>query len=115
MELICKWGFDGNSGFSSYKQIREHSTPVRAEESLFVTTLVPLRLMDKMSTIIMWENLQPVSKRFCQPIRLQWIQETEETSRAEQSEINSQIATLIPFQSPLGNIAFNLSLTTVDG
>lgn len=114
LQLICKWGFDGSSGHSSYKQIRQDALP-RAEESLFATSLVPLRLVDEVSKELLWKNPQPSSKRYCRPIRLQWIHETEEVSRLEQSEVKSQIEKLTPFQSPLGNIGFHLSLTMVDG
>lgn len=115
LTLISKWGFDGSSGYSSYKQIRQEYTPPRAEESLFATSLVPLRLIDQQSKEVIWKNPPPLSKRNCRPIRLQWLHETEEISRQEQNFITDQIRNLTPVHSVVGKIDFNLCLTMVDG
>ena len=42
LELICKWGFDGSSGYSIFKQkwLEDNGS----DEHLFVTALVPLKL-----------------------------------------------------------------------
>ena len=115
LTLICKWGFDGSSGYTSYKQVRQEYTPPRAEESLFTTSLVPLRLINQQSQEIIWKNPQPASKRYCRPIRLQWLHETDEISRQEQEAVTEQIKNLTPVHSVLGTIDFDLHLTMVDG
>lgn len=63
LKLISKWGFDGASGQSFYKQgftdnIVDIDKP--RDESVFTISLVPLKLLsgDK----IVCENLQPSSK-----------------------------------------------------
>lgn len=62
--LICKWGFDGSSGYTSYRQLREGQS-TNAEESLFTTSLVPLRLIDESTNAILWKNPRPSSKSYC--------------------------------------------------
>lgn len=116
LQLICKRGFDGSSGYSSYKlQSSERPGPPKAEESLFATSLVPLRLINNESGDILWKNPRPASKRFCRSLTLQWIQETNVISRIEEAYIKNQIENLIPYESSFGPITFNLSLTMVDG
>lgn len=44
LSLVCKWGFDGSSGYSPYKQI--WGDPNASDDSLFATSVVPLRLLD---------------------------------------------------------------------
>ena len=56
MTLICKWGMDGSSGHSRYKQMG-----VEQDEFVFVTTLVPLELRNDQQ--IVWRNSTPSSPR----------------------------------------------------
>ena len=51
--LTCKWGFDGASGQSSYKQ-QLQSSDETSDANLFSTTLVPLCL--KFGKMIVWLN-----------------------------------------------------------
>ena len=53
--LTCKWGFDGSSGQSQYKQ--KFSSTDTSDDSLFCTTLVPLQL--KYKEQILWNNPVP--------------------------------------------------------
>lgn len=46
-KLICKWGFDGSSGHSRYKQTWQKSNV--NDDSLFATSLVPLQMLDSIS------------------------------------------------------------------
>lgn len=43
--LTCTWGFDGSTGHSAYQQ-RWQSKENMSDESLFATTVIPLRLVD---------------------------------------------------------------------
>ena len=54
--LICKWGFDGTSGHSEYKQ--KFSSPDISDQSIFCTTLVPLQMKSDNDTIL-WKNPVP--------------------------------------------------------
>lgn len=69
--LTCSWGFDGSTGHSTYKQ-RYQNEQAKAvnDESLFVTTLIPLRLSSS-TGIIFWNNRTTQSARFCHPLKLE--------------------------------------------
>lgn len=66
-ELILKgkWGFDGSTGHSEYKQTFSNGST--SDGSLFVTSYVPLQLIAKsdqgLSSVI-WKNPRPSSTRY---------------------------------------------------
>ena len=74
LTLICKWGFDGSSGHSPYKQ---KFCSDASDESMFCTTFVPLQVRTTNNSVI-WQNPVPSSTRFCRPIHLQFKKETTE-------------------------------------
>lgn len=113
LQLICKWGFDGSSGFSVYKQMSDLKDIM--DGSLFVTSIVPLRLINQDNEEIVWKNPRPSSTRFCRPIRLQWVHETNLVSKEEENYISNQISSLEPIVYDWGSINFSLALTMVDG
>lgn len=121
--LIGKWGFDGSTGHSEYKQ-NFASSDVTSDGSLFVTSYVPLRLVSTGSTsedtMLLWKNPRPSSTRYCRPIRFQFIKETKETSVNEQAYLQDKIDKLTPTIIKYGEdkeIIINhcLQLTMVDG
>ena len=61
--LHCKWGIDGSTGHSQYKQ-----AGVQQDDRMLATTLVPLQLETGVGEVI-WRNPTPSSTRFCRPIR----------------------------------------------
>lgn len=111
--LYCKWGFDGSSGYSMYKQA--FSEENLSDESIFITSLVPVRIVQTTDNKVVWTNPKPSSTKFCRPIRYQLQHETEEISIIEEEYINRQIKALRPFKSDFGTINFNMMLTMVDG
>lgn len=116
LKLICKWGFDGSSGYSKFKQTSDFtsSSELQAEGNLLVMSLVPLRLV-KENNELLWKNPRPSSKLFCRPVKLLWIKETDEVSRQLEQDMNNQINNLSPCQTEHGKISFTLLLTMVDG
>ena len=92
LTLVCKWGFDGASGHSAYKQT--FSSPQYSDESLFSTTLVPLQL--KSANSIIWQNPVPSSTRFCRPLHLQFEKESTELCLQEELSIKQQTDQLQP-------------------
>ena len=123
--LICKWGFDGSSGQSQYKQ--KFNTTDQSDASLFCTTLVPLQL--KFGERVLWQNPVPSSTRFCRPIHLQFKQETTELSQEEYHRISEEIQQLHPMDVTLDidyemdaanprkdnmQVTYDLQLTMVD-
>lgn len=113
--LIGKWGFDGSSGHSEYKQSFSESSG--QDSNMFVTSYVPLRLM--LDDKILWKNATPSSPRFCRPIRIQYAKETKELTVQEEAYIKSQIETLNPlhinWQNRAYQICHKLQLTMIDG
>ncbi len=91
-DLTCKWGFDGSSGQSEYKQ--SFKSTDTSDDSLFCTTLVPLQL--KWKDKVIWVNPVPASTRFCRPVHLQYQKETTELSLEEQRCIKEEIQALKP-------------------
>ena len=70
-----------------YKQ--QFSSTEKSDESLFCTTLVPLKLRFK--DYIVWQNPVPSSTRFCRPIHIQFKKETTELSQREHIEEIDQL------------------------
>lgn len=95
--LVVKWGYDGSTGHSQYKQ--RYEATGSGDGDLFLTSLVPLQLYFEQpgkEKIIVWQNPRPSSTRFCRPIRFQFKKETTELSLLEKMYIESQIAILSP-------------------
>ncbi|KAG8239812.1 hypothetical protein J437_LFUL019456, partial [Ladona fulva] len=100
------YGFDGTSGHTQYKQLRERADS--SDEYLFMSSLVPLRLLNdatveiKGSNIntcttlgkIICKNPRPSSTRFSWPILLQWLKETKEVAKGEKNYLQWQIDAL---------------------
>ena len=121
-KLIIKWGCDGSSGQSEYKQKFLNSES--SDASIFLTSLVPLQLTasshsSKTCETIIWKNPRPSSPRYCRPIHLQFKSETAELARAEEKNITDQIKALTPFNTVVDGkdirISYELILSMVYG
>lgn len=116
VELIAKWGFDGTSEQSQYKQKAKFN-----DSDLFITWLVPLQLQTASQEghpIILWRNPRPSSVRFCRPIHFQFVKETKEIIKIERENIEAQISQLIPLTitNPVKiTVKYRLTLTMADG
>ncbi|XP_065669294.1 uncharacterized protein LOC136088723 [Hydra vulgaris] len=119
--LILKWGFDGSSGHSEYKQ--RFADGRNSDANVFLTSLVPLQLLCTNSVlgqdIILWKNRTPSSTRFCRPIRLQFLHENVHTSINEKDYIEDKIKSLVPLiivQHEIEiKIHYKLVMTMIDG
>ena len=120
--LHYKWGFDGATGQSIYKQaIEEEDEP--AQESLFCTTLVPLQLTVNGRPV--WANPAPCSTRVCRPIHIQYARETPALCRDERNRVQEEVSRLQPTAAvsatgaevsvPTANDTYSLQLTMIDG
>lgn len=82
LTLICKWGCDGNSGQSEYKQ--KFMDQESSDAHIFLTSLVPLQIVgldsEKNQEFVVWKNPRPSSPRFCRPIRIQFVKETVQST-----------------------------------
>lgn len=92
MCLISKWGFDGSSGHSSYKQAFYGSGA--SDAAVFITCFVPLRLIS--GSKIIWQNPRPSSTRYCRPLKIEFIKESTAVSVEEKKRIDDQIKDLQP-------------------
>jgi hypothetical protein len=129
--LSGKWGFDGASGQSRYKQ-RFDSIENESDQHLFSTMFVPLDLSYENSSInsaqqyhSVWRNDRPSSKRFCAPLRIQYKRETYGVLREEKNYYDGQIGqlqeTIVDFdasedtQTIQLRVKYDLKCTMIDG
>ena len=80
---------------------------------------MPIKLIDKVTGAVVWQNPAPSSVRFCRPICIEFCKETPEKTKAVVDEIKSQINSLRP---PIINkngksvqVKHELFLTMIDG
>jgi hypothetical protein len=117
-KMLCKWGCDGSSGQSSYKQ-RFFESGVD-DSSVFVLSLVPLQVYCTMASddkkIIIWQNPAPSSTRFCRAIKFVFTKESDEVTKKETGEIERQIEKLVPTVVKDNiTVSFELLFTMVNG
>ena len=101
--------------------ISKNLTMIVRKTDLFSTTFVPLDL--SFGNISVWTNPKPSSIRFCRPIRVQYLKESEAILKFEKEYIQNQINLLEDSEFELINglevivtkVKFNLKLTMIDG
>lgn len=117
LQLIASWGFDGSTGQSQYKQ-RLNANENATDSGIFVTTMIPLQLQTEEGKIV-WRNQAPQSVRFCRPLRIQFLKETEDSIHAERNWVDSQIRNLVAHSITESGISasikYSLHLTVIDG
>lgn len=118
LTLVCKWGCDGSSGNSVYKQRFE--TKDQDDENMFLISLVPLQLNTNEAEIrIVWQNPRTSSTRFCRPAKFLLKKETPQLIKEETHKVQQQIDELSPTELLVGEnvieIHHNLLMTMVDG
>ncbi|XP_059223235.1 uncharacterized protein LOC131997013 [Stomoxys calcitrans] len=113
--LECKWGFDGSSNHSVYKQ--KFSNPRINDEFIFVASLVPLRFFDPKTSTTLWENDRHSSPRYCRPIKFMFMKENPDLVRDVERNISLQIESLNSFhhEEKNVNVSFSMKLTMIDG
>lgn len=118
LKLICKWGFDGSSGHSLYKQTFEDNN--HTDEFMFFIAFVPLKLVDPVTKRIIWSNPRPSSTMYCRPIKFIFIKETADVIRTEESKMVEKISDLKDYETcnadgKYVNISFDMLFTMFDG
>lgn len=116
--LVSKWGFDGASSQSQYKQ--KFEDPNSDDSCIFITTFVPIVLHGmEQAENVHWRNLKPSSTTLCRPIRLEFQKETEQYTLQVNREINEEIDALLPTiindENHSIEITHQLFCTMVDG
>lgn len=116
--MICKWGCDGSSGHSRYKQKFEDQDA--DDEYLFAYSFVPVKVheLGRVENVV-WSNPFPSSTRNCRPLKFMFSKETTDLTITETNKIKQQIELLQPTKVTLENIDINVHykflLTMVDG
>lgn len=105
--LIHKWGCDGSSGQSNYKQKfnETDASESRNDSNLFAASLVPIRMVEgtpenicecESKKKILWQNPSCSSTRYCRPIKLTYEKETDDLTNSIVSDIEDQIKKIEP-------------------
>lgn len=84
-----KCGFDGTSA-THYKQNYESNTE-SSEESIFMSCVVPLQLINDVTQEVLWKNPRPSATQFCCPSHIQFIKESAEVCKKKEANIEIQI------------------------
>lgn len=116
--MTYKWGSDGSGSHSRYKQKCEGD-----DSNILATSVVPLQLNYKNAELnkstILWQNPRTSSTRYCRPIKIQFIKETDDVIKSEFSLVQNQITQLTPTTINKDNKMFivfhELQQTMVDG
>lgn len=122
--LLFKWGCDGTSGFSEYKQPSASNSETKFS-SIFMSSLVPLRMRiysespSTSSSIDIWRNLTPGSKFLCRPIRFEYVKEDKITTQSLVHSIENEISSLSPvfveINGQVIKVSFQGQFTMIDG
>jgi len=116
--LIFSYGFDGSTGHSLYKQKFSIAEGQSLDDSLFVTSMIPIKMIDQKQRVI-WLNKSPQSIRFCRPVKIAYVKETTSLILKENENLDNQIKNLDiyvhPYQSAEIFVKFDGHLTLIDG
>lgn len=120
LKLTWKWGLDGSSSQSNYKQKTSNTAATEFDDSSVVMiSIVPLRLVSTSPSSgnenIVWENPTPCSTLYCRPVKFTFTSETADFIKSEESEMKKQIDERI--STRCGNIivSHELHMTMIDG
>lgn len=91
LTLVCKYGFDGSSGHSTYKQ--KFSSSEMTDEYLFLVAMCPLKLMNEEGDIL-WKNPRTSSTFYCRPIKFLFSKENADLVKGESLKLQKQIDNL---------------------
>ncbi|OXU31977.1 hypothetical protein TSAR_013745 [Trichomalopsis sarcophagae] len=85
--LILKYGFDGMD-VNAYRQKSDDQK--NSFSSIFCCSMVPLRLIDKTTKTVHWENPRPSLVKLCRPITISYEKETDELCKNQERDIMAQ-------------------------
>lgn len=119
LKLYVKWGCDGSSGQSEYKQALPDETQLISDANLFIASLVPIKLIDLSTNLVVWQNTTCSSVRYCRPISIKFVKETPQQTRETVDDIKRQIDELTPSlvnkDDEVVEVKHELFLTMIDG
>lgn len=109
MVLLSKWGCDGASSQSRYKQKWDSPDD---DSSIFMTSLVPIKIMCEEQTV--WENSKPCSPAFCRPVQFKFVKESEAVVKGEVTKMKAEISALQPTECETNKVSHKLFMTMID-
>lgn len=71
LTLLIKWGCDGSSWYSEYKQKYQESNNNKNDSNLFLASIVPITFLEELtieSKNYIWTDLQTSSTWYCRPL-----------------------------------------------
>lgn len=110
---IYKWGCDGSSGHSMYRQGFANENNNISDDCLFAVCIVPLQILKGSCTL--WKNPTPSSTRYCRPLKMVFQKESAELVRSEVDRINTEILKINPTDIENFKIHHQFHLTMIDG
>lgn len=110
LTMICKWGFDGASNQSRYKQSMSGD---QDDSSVFMTTLVPLKITREDDPI--WINPRPCSSSYCRPVQFIFTKESKFVVTEHQKQMEDEINALRPVDCGTNVVNHKLMMTMIDG
>lgn len=115
--IIYNSGFDTSTGYSKHNQKFESMNKV--DDSLILTVLIPLQLLDKTGNIL-WMNPLPHSTRFVRPVKMEFGKETKTKVLEMKADIDTQLQDIEPVTIILSNgkaveVEPQVHLTAFDG
>ncbi|EAT45104.1 AAEL003578-PA [Aedes aegypti] len=122
IRVIFKWGCDGSSNHSRYKQqfFDEDSDGEIIEYNdshIFAISLVPVRVVRRQSgdgsDQIIWNNELPSSVSLCRPLKLIFSKENAELTKSEVSKMETSIKNLMTTRVVVGDVAVEIAATLV--
>lgn len=112
LTMISKWGCDGASDQSRYKLNFDDES--KDDSSVFICSLVPIKIYNNSNNKILWQNNCPSSTRFCRPIQFQFVKEEKNAVKSCVDHIQNQISSLKLTTSEDISIKHELVLTMID-
>lgn len=120
LTLTSKYGCDGTSGLSLYKQAFEDSKST--DEYIFILHFVPISLnqnSENLASAVVWQNPKPSSTKLCRLLKFDFVKESKEKILLEIESIKKEIEKLRPSEVEVSGKKFrvkhNLLCTMVDG
>ena len=122
LQLEATMGFDSSSGHSNPHQKFSDNTidSQSSHQTLFVSSMLIIRIKSKIDENYSWVNPTPQSYRFCRPLRIAFEKEDEVSIEKEYNRLNNQMCniTSYKFNSQSGkpvNVSYDLYTTLFDG
>jgi hypothetical protein len=83
LKLISKWGSDGASGQSEFKQVIPANATEFSDQHCYMTSIVQLQMNNLEMSLAVWENMCLSPTKYCRPIMFEYVKENAARTRSE--------------------------------